>query len=162
MLQTCIQEKLGLNVGRDTAIQTSFSWFPQSFQTNDTLVAGLCHDCFLPNPFQFIIHPIACSLWYNMRQNIQYWNEKTNNITLLSFVSLFLLKETNIHTISVLIYHGMHNVSVRSVPPRCRHCSYRSCRCASFSTVYFGAYCTTSMSNPPPLKPWECFDRTVM
>jgi hypothetical protein len=30
-------------------------------------------------------------------------------------VSLFLLKETNIHTISMLIYHGMRNVSVRSV-----------------------------------------------
>jgi hypothetical protein len=53
--------------------------------------------------------------WYSMRQNIQYWNKKTNNITLLSSVSLFLMKETNIHTISVLIYHGMHNVSVRSV-----------------------------------------------
>jgi hypothetical protein len=34
---------------------------------------------------------------------------------LLSFVSLFLLKETNIHTISVLIYHGMRNISVRRV-----------------------------------------------
>jgi hypothetical protein len=42
-----------------------------------------------------------------MRQNTQYWNEKTKNITLLSSVSLFLLKETNIPTISVLIYHGM-------------------------------------------------------
>jgi hypothetical protein len=30
-------------------------------------------------------------------------------------VSLFLLKETNIHTIRVLIYHGMRNVSVQSV-----------------------------------------------
>jgi hypothetical protein len=37
-----------------------------------------------------------------------------NNITLLLSASLFLLKETNIHTISVLIYHVMRNVSVRS------------------------------------------------
>jgi hypothetical protein len=33
----------------------------------------------------------------------------------LSSVSLFLLKETNMHTISVLIYHGMRNLSVRIV-----------------------------------------------
>jgi hypothetical protein len=52
---------------------------------------------------------------YSMRQNIQYWNEKTNNITLSSSASLFLIKETNIHNISVLIYHGMRYVSVRSV-----------------------------------------------
>jgi hypothetical protein len=50
-----------------------------------------------------------------MRQHIQYWNEKTNNITLLSSVNLFLPKETNIHTFSMLIYHGICNVSVRSV-----------------------------------------------
>jgi hypothetical protein len=30
-------------------------------------------------------------------------------------LSLFLLEETNIHTISVFIYHGTRNVSVRSV-----------------------------------------------
>jgi hypothetical protein len=31
-------------------------------------------------------------------------------------VSLFLLKESDIHTISVLIYSGMRDLSVRSVP----------------------------------------------
>jgi hypothetical protein len=40
---------------------------------------------------------------------------KRNNITLLSSVSLILLKETNMQIISVLIYHGMHNVSVQNV-----------------------------------------------
>ena len=38
-----------------------------------------------------------------------------NNILLLSNVSLFLLKETSMHTISVLIYHSMRNISVRDV-----------------------------------------------
>jgi hypothetical protein len=75
-----------------------------------------------------------------MRQNIEYWNEKTNNITLLSSVSLFLPKETNIHIISVSIYHGMRNVSVRSVHRLAVECSYRSRRFSN-SIVYFGAYC---------------------
>jgi hypothetical protein len=80
-----------------------------------------------------------------MRQNIQYWNEKTNNITLLSSVSLFLLKETNIHTISVLIYHGMRmgTRAAGAMPRRQTHMRVRDARsrCASFCTVYVGAYC---------------------
>jgi hypothetical protein len=56
-----------------------------------------------------------CAWMYSMRQNIHYLNEKANNIILLSSVNLFILKETNIQTISMLIYHGMRNVSVRSV-----------------------------------------------
>jgi hypothetical protein len=31
---------------------------PQSLQTNATILPQLCHDCFLPNPFQFFIHLI--------------------------------------------------------------------------------------------------------
>jgi hypothetical protein len=62
----------------------------------------------------FIIVLLAAGLkfWvyqnYTMCQNIQYWNEKKNSITLLSSVSLFLLKETNIYAINMLIYHGLH------------------------------------------------------
>jgi hypothetical protein len=65
-----------------------------------------------------------------MRQNIHYWNEKTNNIILLSSVSLFLLKETNIHTISVLIYHGMSNVTraAGAMPRRQTHMRVRDAR----------------------------------
>jgi hypothetical protein len=65
-----------------------------------------------------------------MRQNIQYRNEKTNNITLLSSVSLFLLKETNIHTISVLIYHGMRmgTRAAGAMPHRQTHMRVRDAR----------------------------------
>jgi hypothetical protein len=61
---------------------------------------------------------------------IQYWNEKTNSITLLSSVSLFLLKETNIHTISVLIYHGMRNATraAGAMPRRQTHMRVRDAR----------------------------------
>jgi hypothetical protein len=79
-----------------------------------------------------------------MRQNIQYWNEKTNNITFLSSVSLFLLKETKIRTISVLIYHGMRNVSVPFHYWEHVRLEHARSRCTSFSTVYFGAYCTSA------------------
>jgi hypothetical protein len=33
-----------------------FHGVPQSFQTNSDIATGLGHDCFLPNPVQFIIH----------------------------------------------------------------------------------------------------------
>jgi hypothetical protein len=45
-------------------------------------------------------------------------------------VSLFLLKETNIHTIIVLIYHGMRNVTraAGAVPRRQTHMRFRDAR----------------------------------
>jgi hypothetical protein len=45
-------------------------------------------------------------------------------------VSLFLLKETNIHTIIVLIYHGMRNVTraAGAMPRRQTHMRVRDAR----------------------------------
>jgi hypothetical protein len=61
----------------------------------------------------------------------------------VSSVSLFFLKETNTHTISMVIYHGMRNVSVRSVHRLAVDKIHARSRCTSFSTVYFGTYCTS-------------------
>jgi hypothetical protein len=81
-----------------------------------------------------------------MRQNIQYWNEKTNNITLLSSVSLFLLKETNIHTISVLIYHfSLLGTRVAGAMPRRQ--THMRVRDARVSVLYILAHTVQAMIN---------------
>jgi hypothetical protein len=84
--------------------------------------------------FPFCPHVASTQTRYSMSQNIQYWNEKTNNIVLLSSVSLFLLKETNIHTISVLIYF------LFTTGNTCGW-SYAPSTNAHARSVYFGAYC---------------------
>jgi hypothetical protein len=51
-LETCIQEVLASNLGRDTVYLIEvFGGFPDSVQTNPGIVHKLSHDRFLPNPF---------------------------------------------------------------------------------------------------------------
>jgi hypothetical protein len=38
------------------ATLTDFFMFPESLQEHFWIIRRLCHDCLLPNPFQFIIH----------------------------------------------------------------------------------------------------------
>jgi hypothetical protein len=46
-----------ISVGTTAAIlNEDFRGLPWSNQANDAIVPGIGHDCFLPNPFQFIIH----------------------------------------------------------------------------------------------------------
>jgi hypothetical protein len=73
--------------------------------------------------------------------------KRPNNITLLSCVSLFLLKETNIHTISVLIYHGMRNVTraAGAMPRRQTHMRVRDAR---VSVLYMLAHTVQSNRQP--------------
>jgi hypothetical protein len=57
MFLAFIRELLGLNLGRDIGSSDGgFSYFVQSLQVNAEAVFGLCHDHFLPDPIQFIIH----------------------------------------------------------------------------------------------------------
>jgi hypothetical protein len=106
-----------------------------------------------------IIHLSDCRIFmYSMRQNVQYWNKKTNNISLFPSVSLFLLKETNIHSIRVFINHGMRNVNLHRLAV---DSVYIISTYASFSIVYFGAYCIISVNiytnSPfePSCKKWK-------
>jgi hypothetical protein len=55
-----IPEELGSNLGRDTRLPDwSFQWFPQSLQENSRISYRLGHDCFLPNPFKFIVNLVS-------------------------------------------------------------------------------------------------------
>jgi hypothetical protein len=52
-LQTCIQEVLGSNLGRDTGYTVLIHPnFPHSLQAKDEVEFQLGHDRFLPNSFQ--------------------------------------------------------------------------------------------------------------
>jgi hypothetical protein len=62
-----------------------------------------------------------------------------NNITLLSSVSLFLLKETNIHIISMLIYHGML-LGTRAAGAMTRQQTHMCVRDARVSVLYILAH----------------------
>ena len=51
----CVREVPGSNLDLDTGyLHVFFQWFPKSFQENCNIITWLHHDCFLPNPFQFI------------------------------------------------------------------------------------------------------------
>jgi hypothetical protein len=57
-LKIYIWEVFGSNLSKDTDILSEvFHAFPQFFQANVVMIPQLGHDCFLPNPFQFINHP---------------------------------------------------------------------------------------------------------
>jgi hypothetical protein len=60
-LYTRMEEVLGSSLGRDTGyLDCSFSWFSQSLQANAGTVPRLDHNCFPPNPFQFIFYLSSC------------------------------------------------------------------------------------------------------
>jgi hypothetical protein len=48
------------NPGRDNGYTEVLRGFPESLQANAGIVPQLNNDCFLPNPFQFIIHQSSC------------------------------------------------------------------------------------------------------
>jgi hypothetical protein len=55
-LLTCTRRVLGSNFGQDTGSAENFGGFPYSLQANSGLVHCLGYH-FLPDPFQFVIHP---------------------------------------------------------------------------------------------------------
>jgi hypothetical protein len=56
--------------GAPAILMDLFCGIPQSLQANDRIVPWLNHECFLPNPFQFIIHQ---SPYHSMIHSLRYW-----------------------------------------------------------------------------------------
>jgi hypothetical protein len=70
-LHTCVSNVLGSNIGRDTGFsEWGFSWLSQLLQKDTGIVTRIGRDCFLLNPFHFIIyqssyHSTLCSVFHN-------------------------------------------------------------------------------------------------